>query len=508
MSRGRGRRFEEPKLNMKKVFAVVLAIVVVIMFVFVIKGLLTKDKSQGKIISKDYVVSFKDNKWGVIDNEGNNVIDPSYSEMIVIPNSKNDVFLCTYDVDYTSGTYKTKVLNSKNEEIFTDYEKVEAIQNIDDKSNVWYENNILRGEKNNKYGLLNLSGKELLPCEYDEIIAIDGIKNALKIKKDDKYGVVDDEGKLILKNEYVDITNLGKDSKDGFIIKNEEGKYGVVNYSGEIVLKQDYEGILKVYGNNLYVVTKSGKQLLIKNDGTEVLTTGFDEITAILKNQENGVIVKNNSKYGVIKTTGDVTIQAKYDELKEAKSGTLIAKENGKYGLIDLEGNTKLEFKYNSIIYNESANIYITEDESFNNEILDGDYNVKLSGILVDLSEEKDFIELRKNNEYKYYNFKLEEKNVADIFTSNTLFLSKKDGKYGFLDKSGNVVVDYIYDDATEQNKYGYAAVKKDGKWGSIDNKGTLIQEPTYNLDDYLKIDFIGRWHYGKDLNMNYYNQL
>ena len=88
------------------------------------------------------------------------------------------------------------------------------------------------------------------------------------------------------------------------------------------------------------------------------------------------------------------------------------------------------------------------------------------------------------------------------------MFLSKKDGKYGFLDKSGKVIVDYIYDDATEQNKYGYAAVKKDGKWGSIDNKGTLIQEPTYNLDDYLKIDFIGRWHYGKDVNMNYYNQM
>ena len=70
------------------------------------------------------------------------------------------------------------------------------------------------------------------------------------------------------------------------------------------------------------------------------------------------------------------------------------------------------------------------------------------------------------------------------------------------------MVVDYIYDDATSQNNFGYAAVKKDGKWGSIDDRGTVIQEPTYNLDDYLTIDFIGRWHYGKDLNMNYYNQL
>ena len=99
----RGRRYEEPRLNMKKVFAVIIAIIVIIMFIFMIKGLLTKDKDQGKIISKDYFTCFKDNKWGVIDSNGENIIDPSYAEMIIIPNSKNDIFLCTYDVDYKTG---------------------------------------------------------------------------------------------------------------------------------------------------------------------------------------------------------------------------------------------------------------------------------------------------------------------------------------------------------------------------------------------------------------------
>ena len=45
----RGRRYEEPKLNMKKVFAVIVAIIVIIMFIFIIKGLLDKDEEQGKI---------------------------------------------------------------------------------------------------------------------------------------------------------------------------------------------------------------------------------------------------------------------------------------------------------------------------------------------------------------------------------------------------------------------------------------------------------------------------
>ena len=83
--------------------------------------------------------------------------------------------------------------------------------------------------------------------------------------------------------------------------------------------------------------------------------------------------------------------------------------------------------------------------------------------------------------------------------------MSKNNGKYGFIDKKGNVVVDYIYDDATEQNAYGYAAVKKDGLWGAIDSNGKVIIEPKYKLDNNLVIDFIGKWHLGEDLNMNYY---
>ena len=127
----RGKRFDESesKLNIKKVFAVIIAIIVIIMFIFIIKNLLTKDKNSGKITSSTYFTVFKDNKWGVIDSNGDTVIDPSYKEMIVVPNNKSAVFICTYDVNYETGEYKTKVLNQKNEEIFTEYDKVEAIQN-------------------------------------------------------------------------------------------------------------------------------------------------------------------------------------------------------------------------------------------------------------------------------------------------------------------------------------------------------------------------------------------
>ena len=153
--------------------------------------------------------------------------------------------------------------------------------------------------------------------------------------------------------------------------------------------------------------------------------------------------------------------------------------------------------------YREAA-----EDDSFQANIIDNNFTVKQTGILIEVDSDRGYIKLKQGEDYKYYNFKFEERAQTEILTNNTLFVSKKDDKYGFVDKDGNVIVDYLYDDVTSQNVYGFAGIKKDGKWGSIDNKGNVIIEPTYNLDNYLLVDFIGRWHLGQDINMNYYNQL
>ena len=505
----RGRRYDsEPKLNMKKVFAVAIAIVVIIMFIFMIKGLLTKETTTGKIVSKSYFAAYKDNKWGVIDSEGNNVIDPSYKEMIIIPNSKSGVFICTYDINYQTGEYKTKALNEKNEEIFTQYSKIEALQNIDISGNLTYDQNVLKIEKDGKYGLINFTGKEIIAIDYEEITAISGIENSFRVKKDGKYGIVDNEGKIVVETKYADIDILGKDNKSGFIVKDEAGKYGIIDYSNNQVLEMKYDAIEKVYGNDVYVVTVDGKQKIVNKENTDVLTSGFDSIKQILAKQENAVIFVKTEKYGVMNLSGEVLIEAQYEDLKETKLGTFIAKKDNKYGIINAENQEKVSFEYSSIVYNEKADIYIAEDSNLNSSILNSNLETKLTGMLIELNENKGYLKLRINDEYKYYNFKFEEKQEIDIFPNRTLFLSKKDGKYGYVDKNGKVIVDYTYDDATEQNDYGYVAIKKDGKWGSIDSKGNVVQEPIYNLDEYLLINFIGRWHLGLDINMSYYNQL
>ena len=497
----KGKRYQtEGKLNYTKVFAVIIAIAVVIMFIFIIRNVFKQREKVTK--NNQYFTLYAQNKWGVMNQDGEEVITPSYQEMIIIPDEEKEVFICTYDVDDQTGTYKTKAINSKNEDIFTEYDQVEAIDNMDKNNNLWYEKNVLKVSKNGKYGLIDFNGKELLPIEYDEITTLDGMENSIIIKKDEKVGLVNDNGSIIIDVNYKEIKALGETYKEGYITIDESDKYGVVSATKRQILENKYDEISSVYLKDYYLVKENGKKELIDSDGKVILDAGFDDIKSATT---NGVIFIKNNLYGEISTSGEVTLEAKYQDLKEVKEGKYIAKQNDKYGIIDNVGNEQLAFEYAGITYNEKADLFFAEDSEYNTSIIDDLYTVKATGILSEVNDNDGYIRMRVNDDYKYYDLNGEETENTKVLKNNTIFLDKQNGKYGYVDKKGNAVTEYIYDDATEQNKYGYVAVKKDGLWGSLDKNGKEVIEPKYELENNLKIDFIGKWHLGEDLNKNYY---
>ena len=497
----RGRRYEtERKLNYQKVFAVIIAIAVVVMLIFIIKNIINeKEKISGVY---EYFTLYAQNKWGIINQKGEEVITPTYQEMIIVPNKKRDVFICTYDINEQTGTYKTKAINSKHEEILTGYDQIEILENIDENDNVWYEENILKVKKDGKYGLINLNGKQLIPTEYEQITVLEGIENSIIIKKDGKVGLVNDNGSTIIEPKYKEIKNLGNTYKNGYITIDEQGKYGIVSATKKQILENQYEEIKQSNLDEYYLVKIEGKIKLINAKGEVILEEGFDDIKSVTT---NGVIFVKDNLYGEKNKAGETLIEAKYQYLEEVDKGVYIAKKDDKYGIIDNLENEMLAFNYAGITYNEKAELFLAENSKYKTSLIDKKLNIKAEGILSEINIDKSYIRMRVNQEYKYYNLKGEEESNTELLKGNTLFLSQKDGKYGFTDKKGNVVVDYIYDDATEQNEYGFAAVKKNGLWGSIDKDGKGIIQPKYSLENNLKIDFIGQWHLGEDLNMNYY---
>ena len=67
----RGKRYSgEQKLNMKKVFAVIITIIVIIMFFIGIKKMLKKDESTTNNFTEiSYFTMYNDGKWGVINSK-------------------------------------------------------------------------------------------------------------------------------------------------------------------------------------------------------------------------------------------------------------------------------------------------------------------------------------------------------------------------------------------------------------------------------------------------------
>ena len=55
----------------------------------------------------------------------------------------------------------------------------------------------------------------------------------------------------------------------------------------------------------------------------------------------------------------------------------------------------------------------------------------------------------------------------------------KKDGKWGFMDVNGKMVIEPQFEDARSFCN-GYAAIAKDGEWGFINAKGTIVIEPQF----------------------------
>ena len=498
MSRGK-RYSDKPKLNMKKVFAVLIVLAIIIAFIMILSRLLNSD-STTNLKTTEYYALYQNDKWGVIDNNANIIIEPTYDEMIIIPNHAKDIFICTENIDYDNETYTTKVINSKNQEILKDYAQVEAIENYDENYNLWYEEDVLTYIRDNKYGLINLDGDMLTQADFEDIYALKGIENTFITVKNGKLGLINGKGEEIIPNDYTEINSLGKDT-NLYIVKNDNNQFGIY---GKLDTK--YEEIKSLNDSEIFCVKENNKYKVINAGEEEVFNQEINNVEQI---KDNIIVYTNESgKYGAYDIEQNKNIECQYDEMKYTSNKYFIVKQGSSYGIIDIDENRKENMDFANIVYYEDAGVYElepTENITGENKILNNNLEEIAQGILDEVNGEKSYIRLWTENGYLYYNLDGDLKEAKDVLLQNNLFLKKENGKYGYVDKDGNVVVDYIYDDAKEQNTYGYAAVKLDGKWGVIDSQGNLVCETIYNLDDNLMIDFIGPYYLGKDINLMYY---
>lgn len=560
---------------MKKTNVIILVVIIIALLligIFLVQNLRkgNRDYEIEKIKEYKYFVLREKNRYGVIDTSGNKIVEPKY-ENIIIPNPEKPVFIC-YEGE------NTKVLNEKSEEIFTKYKNIEPLRLKNISSDLMYEKNILKYRKDDKYGIIDLSGKKLTNAIYEEIDTLQFKEGELLVKKSGKYGVINNKGTLLVKTSYdnIEVDKFYESDNEyrnaGYIVskKTEEGyRYGYVNLKGKEEIEVKYNELYRISNINsidIYIIyAENGKYGMAKN-GENIIENNYQSIIynesnntlTVLKGKKNGVLSMNGDEivpfeYKQIDITGkyiyatdaeenvkifeidgkeseidaniaiidventDYQIQMKTEDGKTNyniyKNNRQITKEeyiyieylrddyfiacneNGKLGVIDSNERIKIEFNYNSIHEIEGVQMI----EAFNNttkmmEVYSSKMNkiCELKNGLLENNEE--YIKFYNDNETKYISKNENEISNIDVFTNSKIFAQKFRGKWGFIDSTGNKVVDYKYDKVTEVNKYGFAGIMKEDKWGVIDSEGKVVVEPIYELND-NEPTFIGEYY-------------
>lgn len=557
------------KRNVKKLIRLLLLIILVVIVALIITRLLKNKKiTPQEITEYNYFITSINGKSGVIDKTGKTIIEPQY-EYIQIPNPEQAVFVC-----YESNN-RSKVLNGNNKEILTKYKNIQAISNNNTSINNTYQTQVLRYCVDGKYGLISISGKEIVPAIYESIETLEYKDGILKVKKDGKYGLIDINGNEIVKTEFNSIATDGyynidsKYDKAGYIIniRTDEGyRYGYINYkgrqildtmytnikritelkddnliylitynngkagvlkNGQTLIENEYENIEFDSVNNIFVLQKNAKQGVYDLEGNMILPIQYEnitfagkylnankdgkllvfDVTGTLQNEDSyksldteadgkySITINRNNQYGVIDSNKTNILENKYSYIEYTFDNYFIVSLEGKSGVLDANNNIIIPVEKDIIQNIRGTNMIQVIDSATNTSEF---YNKKMEKVATQndarIYIKDNYIEVASANNIEYFDFDGNKQEANKIFNGNKIFAKQQDGKWGYVDKDGNTVVEFKYEMATNINEYGFGAIKLNGKWGVIDKDANIIKEPTYELSDYDP-KFIGEYY-------------
>lgn len=407
------------------------------------------------------------------------------------------------------------------------YEKVESLKN---------KPGSILVKKDGLYGVLNSKGESIIPEKYDSIKSdeycseVDGYAKtgyiiSQKTKTGVIFGYVDYTGKILVKPKYESISRaLEYQDEDIFLVVMENGKKGVIKNKKSII-KNNYQDINYYDISDIFIIEKNGKYGFFNNEGKEILETKYTSYSIagnyiFVKKDEtsqlfdvHGNLVNSNNYKSIIETENpsyfiaedeagydsiiskDIQIDDKYTNISYAFDNFFIfTNEAGKSGVLNVYTGIEIEPEYDSILLTGTVNA-LEAKKGTTVDIYSRNIEKILTmedGIVENIG--KDYLVVHSKKEMQYLNKDGEIISNTEVYPDLKLYSIQKDGKWGFADKEGKIVLECTYDIVTEINEYGFAGIYKNGKWGVVSESGKVLIEPEYKLETYYSPKFIGKY--------------
>ena len=393
-------------------------------------------------------------------------------------------------------------------------------------------------KKDGLYGVVDSKGKTIIEPKYNSVrgdefsTEKDGyLKTGYIISEKTNtgiiYGYIDYEGKMLIEPEYESISRcLEYEDEEVYLVFMQNGKKGVIKDS-KVIIKPRYQSVVYYDVSNIFIVNKNKKYGFYNNEGDEILKPSYSEYSVAgnyisVKDEKgnmmlydiHGNVVNTNTYKSIIETNNpsyfiaqdeqgyysiiskDFQIGNKYTSITYAFDNFfVVTTEENLYGVIDVYAGLEIVPEYDVIIPLE--NVHALEARKGSTVDI---YSEKIEKIItmenaVVEAINKDYVSIYSNTELEYIN------KVGEIVPNTEVYKDLKlysyqadDGKWGFVDKAGNLVVDCKYDVVTELNEYGYAGIFQENKWGVIDENGKVVVVPSYELETYYSPTFIGKY--------------
>ena len=478
--------------------------------------------------AKEVFFCFKGDEYRILNSKGNDIFeDFSSVSPITISDTSLEMeknVLC-YDENGKYGLvdYEGKKLTGAI------FEKVESLKN---------KPGCILVKKDGLYGVLDSYGNTIIDIKYNSVKGDEfcsetegylktGYIVTEKTSSGIIYGYIDYNGEMLVEPKYESITRAleYQNEDDIYLICMERGKKGVIK-NKKVIIKPRYQTINYYDPSDVFIVNKNGKYGFYDNEGNEILKPEFTaysiagDYVSVKKDNDmmlydlHGNLVNSNN-YKSISETGnpsyfiaqdeqgyysiiskDTEIKNNYKNITYAFDNFFVfTTEEGMSGVLDLYSGTEVEAEYDYIIVLENAKAL----EARKGNIVDI-YSKNIEKVLtmengIVESVNKDYIAINSETELKYINNNGELVPNTEVFKDLKLYsYQAEDGKWGYKDANGTLIVDCRYDLVTELNQYGYAGIYQEGKWGVIDASGKVVVVPSYEIDTYYMPSFMDKY--------------
>ena len=204
---------------------------------------------------------------------------------------------------------------------------------------------IMKIEKDGKYGLINLYGKPICEAKYDKL-CIES-PDYIQVEINDKYGYINSQGAEVIPVKFDHIHHF---DNDGYAGAKYAGKYGVIDKNGSFVAEPKYDEIrIENYAPNIgdsTMIAKCGKWGLVNFRGEVIVPFEYDYLGSF----HNGIaFIEVGNKCGAINDKNEVVIPAKYDSLNHYDNGLYKASILGKCGFINQNDEIVIPFEYDDV---------------------------------------------------------------------------------------------------------------------------------------------------------------